>query len=111
MLQSEYRKCTVDRLVLRPRNNTDFGSLYGLERDLGLHGNQYQTAVSLLFVTYILSEVSIKVSRLAEWVDVNILQLPSNLVLKKFRPSRWISFIATCWGIVCALLMTDLDTC
>jgi hypothetical protein len=32
--------------------------LYGLEEDLGLHGNQYQTAVSLLFVTYILSEVS-----------------------------------------------------
>jgi hypothetical protein len=31
--------------------------LYGLERDLGLYGSQYQTAVSLLFVTYILSEV------------------------------------------------------
>jgi len=51
--------------------------LYGMEADLGLVGNQYQTAVSLLFVTYILSE------------------LPSNLVLKKFRPSRWLSFIAT----------------
>ncbi len=50
--------------------------LYGMEADLGLVGNQYQTAVSLLFVTYILSE------------------LPSNLVLKKFRPSRWLSFIA-----------------
>lgn len=32
--------------------------LYGLEEDLGLQGSQYQTAVSLLFVTYILSEVS-----------------------------------------------------
>ena len=51
--------------------------LYGMESDLGLVGNQYQTAVSLLFVTYILSE------------------LPSNLVLKKFRPSRWLSFMVT----------------
>ena len=55
--------------------------LYGMEEDLGLVGNQYQTAVSLLFVTYLLSE------------------LPSNLVLKKFRPSRWLSFIATRYAI------------
>jgi MFS family permease len=56
--------------------------LYGLEEDLGMAGNQYQTAVSLLFVTYILSE------------------LPSNLVIKRFRPSRWIAFITTSWGII-----------
>ncbi|KAI4163565.1 MAG: hypothetical protein LQ342_002837 [Letrouitia transgressa] len=41
-----------------------------MEEDLGLKGNQFQTAVSILFVTYLLSEV------------------PSNLVLKKFTPSR-----------------------
>lgn len=59
--------------------------LYGMEDDLGLVGNQFQTAVSLLFVTYLLSEV------------------PSNLVLKKFRPSRWIAFIAVAWGIIATL--------
>ena len=47
-----------------------FGRLYSLEKDLRLYGNQFQGAVSILFVTYILSE------------------LPSNLVLKKSRPSR-----------------------
>lgn len=52
---------------------------------MGLHGNQFQVAVSILFVTYILSE------------------LPSNLVLKKLRPSRWISFITTAWGIIATL--------
>jgi len=57
------------------RVNIGNARLYGMEKDLGLKGNQYQTAVSLLFVTYILSE------------------LPSNLVLKKFTPSRWISLI------------------
>lgn len=59
--------------------------LYYMEEDLGLVGNQYQIAVSLLFVTYIASE------------------LPSNLVIKKFTPSRWLSFITTGWGIVATL--------
>jgi MFS family permease len=59
--------------------------LYGMEADLHLTGNQYQIAVSLLFVTYIASE------------------LPSNLVIKKFTPSRWLSFITTAWGVVATL--------
>lgn len=67
------------------RVNIGNARLYGLEDDLGMRGNQYQTAVSLLFVTYILSEV------------------PSNLVLKKFTPSRWIAFITTLWGIIATL--------
>lgn len=67
------------------RVNIGNARLYGLEADLGLVGNQFQTAVSILFVTYILSE------------------LPSNLVLKKFRPSRWLSFLVVSWGIVATL--------
>lgn len=62
--------------------------LYGLEEDLNMDpkSNQYQTAVSLLFVTYILSE------------------LPSNLVIKHYvSPSRWISFITTSWGVIATL--------
>jgi sugar phosphate permease len=56
-----------------------------MTEDLGLVGNQYQVAVSILFVTYLLFEV------------------PSNLVLKRFTPSRWIAFITTAWGIVATL--------
>lgn len=67
------------------RVNIGNARLYGLEAELGLVGNQFQTAVSILFVTYILSE------------------LPSNLVLKKFRPSRWLSFLVASWGIVATL--------
>ncbi|CAL3973279.1 unnamed protein product [Diplocarpon coronariae] len=67
------------------RVNVGNARLYNLEADLGMHGNMYQTAISLLFVTYIICEV------------------PSNLVLKKFTPSRWISFITTSWGIVATL--------
>ncbi|KAL1586823.1 hypothetical protein WHR41_04622 [Cladosporium halotolerans] len=67
------------------RVNIGNARLYYMEEDLGLVGNQYQIAVSLLFVTYIASE------------------LPSNLVIKKFTPSRWLSFITTGWGIVATL--------
>ncbi|EON66979.1 hypothetical protein W97_06095 [Coniosporium apollinis CBS 100218] len=67
------------------RVNIGNARLYGLEEDLNLTSNQFQIAVSILFVTYILSE------------------LPSNLVLKKLRPSRWIAFITTAWGIVATL--------
>ncbi|KAL4908150.1 hypothetical protein BDW74DRAFT_97637 [Aspergillus multicolor] len=67
------------------RVNIGNARLYGLEEDLGLEGDQYQIAVSILFVTYILSE------------------LPSNLVIKKFKPSRWLAFITTAWGIVATL--------
>ncbi|KAL6854856.1 hypothetical protein ACO1O0_005987 [Amphichorda felina] len=67
------------------RVNIGNARLYGMEEDLGLEGDQYQIAVSVLFVTYILSE------------------LPSNLVIKRFTPSRWISFITTAWGLVATL--------
>lgn len=67
------------------RVNIGNARLYGMEEDLGLEPGQFQTAVSLLFVTYISSE------------------LPSNLVIKKFTPSRWLSFITTGWGVVATL--------
>ena len=71
--------------IRAPRVNIGNARLYGLEEDLGLVGNQFQIAVSILFVTYITFEV------------------PSNLVLKKFTPSRWIAFITVSWGIVATL--------
>ncbi|KAF7540699.1 hypothetical protein G7054_g1132 [Neopestalotiopsis clavispora] len=67
------------------RVNIGNARLYKMTEDLNLVGNQYQIAVSILFVTYLLFEV------------------PSNLVLKRFTPSRWIAFITTAWGIVATL--------
>ncbi|KAB5572170.1 major facilitator superfamily domain-containing protein [Coniochaeta sp. 2T2.1] len=64
------------------RVNIGNAKLYGLEADLGLQGNQFQILVSVLFVTYITFE------------------LPSNLIVKKVGPSKWISFIALSWGLV-----------
>lgn len=74
-----YLLCFLDR------TNIGNARLYGLERDLQLHGTQYQTAVALLFVTYVLVEV------------------PSNLVLKYLTPSRYIAGLTITWGIVSTL--------
>jgi MFS family permease len=74
-----YLLCFLDR------TNIGNARLFGMERDLGMVGNQYQIAVAVLFVPYVLIEV------------------PSNLLLKKFRPSRWLAFIMIGWGIVSTL--------
>lgn len=77
--------CSHKQQSFLDRVNIGNARLYGMTKDLSLTGSRYQFAVSILFVTYILSE------------------LPSNLVLKKLRPSRWIAFITTGWGIVATL--------
>lgn len=65
------------------RNNIASARLGGLEEDLGLKGAQYQTCISILFVGYIL------------------MQIPANMLLNKMgRPSLFISFIMTSWGII-----------
>ncbi|ETS78525.1 hypothetical protein PFICI_10587 [Pestalotiopsis fici W106-1] len=67
------------------RVNIGNARLYGLEEDLGLTSNQYQVCVSILFVTYCLFEV------------------PSNLVLKKIRPHRYLAGLCFAWGILATL--------
>ena len=47
-----------------------------------MHGNKYQLCVSLLFVTYV------------------SLEMPTNLILKRVQPKRFIPTIAVGWGIV-----------
>ncbi|OQU98777.1 hypothetical protein CLAIMM_04507 [Cladophialophora immunda] len=56
--------------------------------DLHMAGNQYNVALSLFFVTYIIFEV------------------PSNAVLEKyfaFRPSWWIGGLTMAWGVMMTL--------
>ncbi|KAK8869059.1 ProP Permease major facilitator superfamily [Apiospora arundinis] len=56
--------------------------LYGLEKDLNLTGDQYQIAVCILFVTYCLFET------------------PSNLIIKRLKPARYIAGLVFFWGII-----------
>lgn len=79
MVMIAYLLCFLDR------TNIGNARLFGLEADLGLHGNQYQLAVAVLFIPYVLVEV------------------PSNMVLKKFTPSRFLAAVTVSWGIVSTL--------
>jgi hypothetical protein len=47
--------CWIYLMNFMDRVNIGNAKLYWLERDLGMSGNQYQLAVSLLFVTYVVS--------------------------------------------------------
>ncbi|KAH1327098.1 hypothetical protein KXX16_006424 [Aspergillus fumigatus] len=64
------------------RINIGNARLMGLERDLRMTGHQYNIALFVFFVPYILFEV------------------PSNMLLKKMRPSWWLSGIMFAWGIL-----------
>jgi len=63
----------------------------GLTEDLGMTGSnahRYNIALFVFFVPYVLFEV------------------PSNLVLKKLKPSTWLSLIMILWGELCRLLLS-----
>lgn len=64
------------------RGNIGNARLAGLETDLGLVGNQYAWTLTIFFFSYAAFEV------------------PSNLLLKRLRPSVWLPLIMVAWGIV-----------
>ncbi|KAF3480806.1 high-affinity nicotinic acid transporter [Arthroderma uncinatum] len=73
-------------LAFIDRGNIANAKIAGLERDLRLHGSQYNIALTLFFVPYGLFEV------------------PSNVVLKILRPSVWIAIMMLAWGTVTTLM-------
>ncbi|KAJ9389442.1 hypothetical protein DTO063F5_1935 [Paecilomyces variotii] len=64
------------------RINIGNAKLQGLEKDLNMFGNDYNIALFVFFIPYILCEV------------------PSNLILKKVASSSWISGIMFAWGVI-----------
>ncbi|KAG5930062.1 hypothetical protein E4U42_003223 [Claviceps africana] len=68
------------------RVNVGNARLYHLEADLSLTPSQFQVALSVFFIPYMLFEV------------------PSNLVLRRLTPRRWLAFITASWGVVATLM-------
>ena len=56
--------------------------MFGLQKDLGLTGTQYNTALTIFFVPYIVFEI------------------PSNILLKKLTPHLWLSACMFLFGLV-----------
>lgn len=67
-------------LFFLDRINIGNARLQGLEKDLNMSGHDYNIALFIFFIPYILCEV------------------PSNLFLKKVAPSTWLSGIIFAWG-------------
>ncbi|KAL4989605.1 major facilitator superfamily domain-containing protein [Aspergillus falconensis] len=68
------------------RANIGNAKILGLTEDLGLSGIQYNVALSLFFIPYVLLEV------------------PSNILLKRFtRPSVYLGTLIVTWGIIMTL--------
>ncbi|KAF8597179.1 MFS general substrate transporter [Ceratobasidium sp. AG-I] len=68
------------------RSNIGNARLDGLESDLGMRGLQFNHAVAIFFPFYVLVEV------------------PSNIMLKKVRPSLWFTLLMVSWGTVMTLM-------
>ncbi|KAJ7713460.1 MFS general substrate transporter [Mycena olivaceomarginata] len=68
------------------RGNIGNARLDGLQDQLKLTGNKYNVALTMFFIPYCLFEC------------------PANLVLKRFRPSKWLPGIAVVWGTVMTLM-------
>ena len=62
------------------RINIGNARIQGLEKDLKMRGSDYNVALCVFFIPYILFEV------------------PSNVMMRKVAPSTWLSLIMVCWG-------------
>ena len=52
-----------------------------MTKDLDMKGNDYNKALMIFFVPYIIFEV------------------PSNILIKRLAPSTWLSGLMFCWGV------------
>jgi sugar phosphate permease len=68
------------------RGNIGNAKIEGLQEDLNMTNDQYNWCLTVFFFTYAAFEV------------------PSNLLLKKLRPSRWLPIIMLAWGLVMTLM-------
>ncbi|KAJ1990191.1 hypothetical protein H4R33_001799 [Dimargaris cristalligena] len=71
------------------RANIGNSKLMHLEADLNLSQAEYSWSLSILFISYVL------------------LEIPSNLMLKRMRPSHWLGFITICWGILASCMAAN----
>ncbi|QGA12527.1 hypothetical protein EYB26_000171 [Talaromyces marneffei] len=64
------------------RVNLGYARLQGIEKDLHMVGNDFNVALLVQIAPYIFFEI------------------PSNLTLKRVRPSLWLGDLSLCWGFI-----------
>ncbi|CDH50197.1 mfs nicotinic acid transporter tna1 [Lichtheimia corymbifera JMRC:FSU:9682] len=73
------------------RSNIGNAKLGGLQRDLGLSHFEYQWTLSIFFFGYI------------------FMQVPSNIVMRRWRPSTWLGVLMGAWGIIATCMAACHD--
>lgn len=101
------------------RNAIALARLNGLEKDLNLKPGEYQTCISILFVGYVSgsnlggkkfqgsTRLTCTKSRPPD--RYILMQLPSNMMLTRVRPSVWMSTFMALWAVVSALTALSRD--
>ncbi|CAD6586114.1 MAG: hypothetical protein ASARMPREDX12_002272 [Alectoria sarmentosa] len=77
--------CAIYIMAFLDRVNIGNAVIYGLEKDLKLTGTQYNTALTVFFVPYVLFEI------------------PSNVLLRRLRPHVWLPICMFLFGLVMTL--------
>ncbi|KAJ7504259.1 MFS general substrate transporter [Mycena galericulata] len=67
------------------RTSIGNAKLYNLEGDLKISDNQYLVSLTVFFISYAIFEV------------------PSNIFLRRLRPSVWFAFLMVMWGLMMTL--------
>lgn len=70
------------RLSFLDRTNIGNARLGTLEKDLHMEGLDYNIALAVFFPFYVAAEI------------------PSNMMMKRFRPSVWLTIIMVAWAVV-----------
>jgi MFS family permease len=73
--------CILYLLAFLDRVNIANANVFGLSKELNLLGDKYNTALVIFFVPYVLFEI------------------PSNILLKKFKPNVWLSGCMFLFGL------------
>lgn len=76
-----YFLCFLDRSNIGNAKVLNVSANHDLQQTANMSNKQFNVALMVFLVAYALFEV------------------PSNILLKKLRPSRWLAFLMFCWGV------------
>jgi len=79
--------------------------LYNLEQDLHMTDNQYLLTLTVCFLRSALFITMINYLSQIFFFSYAIFEVPSNIFLKRLRPSLWLSFLMLFWGIMMVIYL------
>lgn len=79
--------CLLLIVAFLDRTNIGNARIQGMEKDLNMKGSDYNIALFMFFIPYL------------------ILDIPCNIIMKRLRPSIYLSSLMFAWGMSLALVL------